>query len=92
MTGRDPVPYTDPRVTRHSTWTGEVAEGKTISLSTGDQVRANVPGRKSAKLFRFSAYIVPDRGAPYVEVIDGEGLARVIRPTQVLSKKRKRTP
>lgn len=83
MTKRKPAKVRIP-VTRHDTY-----EDDKRTIQSGDDIKVRLPGSKGKKTVTFSAYVVPDTGVPYIEVIDGQGLSRCIRPEAIESRNRK---
>jgi len=72
-------------VTRHSSY-----EDDRISVAQGDEIRVTFPWSGVSTKVTFNAYVVPDRGVPYLEVYDKIGVSRCIRPEAVKPSRRKR--
>ena len=78
----------DPRVTRH-----EKYEDARLSLQAGDSILVVFPRTTQKQSATFRAYVVPDRGVPYLDVADKQGLSRCVRAEDVYpsrSKKKRR--
>lgn len=90
MTKRKVSADAKPGVTKYPEYE-DTSKSYVRTIRRGDSITANVPWTKAKRTtVTFNYYVVPERGVPYIEVVDNIGLTHCIRPEAIDSKKRKR--
>lgn len=64
-------------------------EGEGRKLAKGDKVKVQLPLLSYQKVVVFNGYHVPERGKPYIEVVEDGYRLRCIAPDQIKAKKRR---